>query len=191
MIQHSIRPGFKDGFLLPYHDALEYEKEHPDFDPGELAAFAPEDRFEEFSYASEHVSHDGAISALLACAAALNQAKGILPGSFELQIRWTHDRLAEIWKMRGPCPGLGAALCAFGIEYGTFVAREIEAKLGDNADPWPLVEKMFRNPKSLLSKESTRLIGSTIKQKWESLANERRTLQEGIGVTGLGSGLFC
>jgi hypothetical protein len=64
MIQHSIRPGFKDGFLLPYHDALEYEKEHPDFDPSVITAFAPEDRFGEFSYASEHVTHDGAISSL-------------------------------------------------------------------------------------------------------------------------------
>lgn len=176
MIQHSIRPDFKDGFLLPYHEALDYEKEHPDFDPAELTAFAPEDRFEEFSYATEHVSHDGGISALLACAAALNKAKEILPGDFDIQIKWVHDRLAEIWKMRGPCPGLGAALCAFGIEYGTFVAREIEAKVGDNEDPWPLVEKIFRNPKGLLSKESVRLIGSTIKQKWESLANERKSL---------------
>ena len=32
MVHHSIRDDFKDGFLLPYHEALEYQKEHPDFD---------------------------------------------------------------------------------------------------------------------------------------------------------------
>jgi hypothetical protein len=34
-------------------------------------------------------------------------------------------------------------LCAFGIELGTFVAREIETKTGDNQNPWPIVEKAF------------------------------------------------
>jgi ATP-dependent exoDNAse (exonuclease V) alpha subunit len=176
MIQHSIRPGFKDGFLLPYYDALEYGKEHVDFDPVSITAFAPEDRFEEFSYASELVTHDGAIASLLACAAALNRAKAILPGSFDLQLKWIHNRLDEIWKMRGPCPGLGAALCAFGIEFGTFVARELETKIGNNEDPWPVVEKMFQNPPSVLSKESAKHIGSTSREKWKSLPAERKAL---------------
>ena len=49
MIQHSIRPGFSDGFLLPYHDALEFAMENPDFNPSEIAAIAPNDAFSEFS----------------------------------------------------------------------------------------------------------------------------------------------
>ena len=28
-IEHSIRPDFEDGFLLPYHKAIEYLEENP------------------------------------------------------------------------------------------------------------------------------------------------------------------
>jgi hypothetical protein len=176
MVQHSVRPGFKDGFLMPYHELIEYAEKHEDFDPGPLTAFAPRDYFEEFSYATELVSHDAAIEALQACAAALTKAKGFLAGNYEQQVKWLHARLGEIWQMRGPCPGLGAALCAFGLEYGTFVAREIETKLADNEDPWPLVERAFENPKEVLSKESAREFGASLREKWKSLPKERRAL---------------
>jgi hypothetical protein len=78
--------------------------------------------------------------------------------------------------MRGPCPGLGAALCAFGIEYGTFVAREIETKVGDNEDPWPLVEKAFHDPGTVLSKESAKQLGAALREKWKHLAKDRKAL---------------
>ena len=52
MIGHSIRPNCEDGFLLPYHEALEKSRNREEFDPAEVVAFAPEDRFTEFSYAT-------------------------------------------------------------------------------------------------------------------------------------------
>jgi hypothetical protein len=33
VVQHSIRPDFKDGFLLPYHAAIARAAEDPEFDP--------------------------------------------------------------------------------------------------------------------------------------------------------------
>jgi hypothetical protein len=176
MIHHSIRPNFNDGFLLPYDDLVEYLKNHPDFDSASVTAFAPADFFEEFSYASELVTHDAAIEAILNCVGALTRAKGVLPGEYDTPIKWLHARLGELWKMRGPCPGLGAALCAFGIEYGTFVAREIEGKLGDNENPWPVVEKAFQNPNSVLSPESARQFDATVCEKWNRLPQERKVL---------------
>jgi hypothetical protein len=152
MVQHSIRPNFQDGFLLPYHQALELAKQNPDFDPVEIAAFAPGDRIDEFSYATEDVTHDGAIAALLACAVSLQKSiQHHIPGPWEQCLQWIDARLGELWKMRGPCPGLGAALSAFGIELGTFVARDIAAQLGDSEDPWRLVDQVFKNPKAHLS----------------------------------------
>ena len=44
MVQHSIRPDFKDGFLLPYHAAVQKTAEDPGFDPATIAAFTPDDR---------------------------------------------------------------------------------------------------------------------------------------------------
>jgi hypothetical protein len=176
MVQHSIRPGFKNGFLMPCYELIQYAAEHEEFDPSNLTAFAPSDYFDEFSYASELVSHDAAIEALNNCAGALTRAKGVLPGNYGPQIKWLHDRLGELWNMRGPCPGLGPVLGAFGIEYGTFVAREIETKVGDNEDPWPLVEKAFRDPKTVLSKDSAKQLGATLREKWKHLGKDRRAL---------------
>lgn len=176
LVQHSIRPDFKDGFLLPYHEALKFAEINPDFDPAEIAAFAPDDRMGEFSYATEHVTHDGAIASLLACAASLNKAKLFLPGPWGRCLKWIDTQLAQVWKMRGPCPGLGAALCAFGVELGTFVAREIAAKLSENEDPWPLVDCVFRDPKTHLPPELSSQIGSTLQRTWQVLPPERRSL---------------
>lgn len=176
MVQHSIRPDFKDGFLLPYHAALELAASDPSFNPADVVAIVPSDHFWEFSFATEHVSHDGAIASLLACAKALNNAKKHLEGPWDRCLKWIDARLAEIWKMRGPCPGLGAALCAFGVDYGTFVARELETKLGENEDPWPLVDRSFENPKALLSPESAALIGKDLQTAWKRLPKNRRAL---------------
>lgn len=177
MVQHSIRPNFKDGFLLPYHQALELAATDPSFNPAEIAASAPPDRIDEFSYGSEHVTHDGAIAALLACAASLQKAEDFgIAGPWSQCIRWTNDRLAELWKMRGPCPGLGAALYAFGINLGTLVAGEIAAKLGENEDPWPLVDKVLRSPKKHLPPHLLPQVGETLSETWKALAKERRAL---------------
>jgi len=176
MVQHSIRPDFKDGFLLPYHAALKLAEENPDFNPSDITAFAPNDRVVEFSYASEHVTQDGAIAALLACAASLNKAKLYLDGPWDKNLKWINERLSELWKMRGTCPGLGAVLCAFGIELGMFVAWEIAAKVGENEDPWPLVDQVFKNPKANLPSHLSSQIGKTLQETCKVLSKERRNL---------------
>ena len=176
MIQHSIRPDFKDGFLLPYHAAIEKAATDPDFDPTEIAALSPDDRLLEFSHASQHVTHDGAIAALLACATSLQKAKESLPGSWDQCLKWVDHRLGELWEIRGPCPGLGAALSAFGVELGNFVGSTLADKAGENEDPWPIVDKMFKDPKKHLPAELASGVGKTIRDKWARLPDERRAL---------------
>lgn len=75
-------------------------------DPADITAFAPDDRMLEFSHASQHVTHDGALSALLACATSLNKAKGAIEGPWENCLGWIDRRIGELWTMGGPCPGL-------------------------------------------------------------------------------------
>jgi hypothetical protein len=130
MIQHSIRPkgkegadGFTDGFLLPYHRALTYAADKPDFDPASVVAFAPDDRRDEFSHVAEHVSHDGAIGALLACAAALHESAKYLKGPWDRYQKWIDNELGKLWRMRGPCPGLGAAIFRERFTRATIAAR--------------------------------------------------------------------
>lgn len=176
MIQHSIRPDFEDGFLLPYHAAIARAAEDPEFDPAEIAALSPADRLLEFSHASQLVSHDGAIASLLVCAESLRKATGVLPGPWDSCLQWIDARLGELWTARGPCPGLGAALAAFGLESATFVARAIAEKAGDNADPWPLVARMFAEPGRILPAPLAKGIGKTLAAKWSRLPEERRAL---------------
>ncbi len=176
MVQHSIRPDFKDGFLLPYHAAIHKAANDPSFDPSEIAAFAPDDRMIEFSHASQLVTHDGAIAALLACAESLRETKASLPGPWERCLEWIDARVGELWKARGPCPGLAAALSAFGLDSGTFIARILADKAGENADPWPLVTSMFADPAKHLPAELARGVGETLRAKWAKLPDERRAL---------------
>ena len=67
-------------------------------------------------------------------------------------------------------------LSAFGLEFGTFVARALAEKAGDNADPWPLVDKMFADPKKHLPVPLAQSIGKTLCSKWSRLPDERRAL---------------
>ncbi len=174
-VHHSIRPGFADGFLLPYHAILEHAQREPDLDTSRFVAYAPEESWLEFSYGSEHVSHDTAISALLACADALREAAAVLPGDWDAQLRWIDRALNEIWELRGPYPGLGSALTAFGVDGGNFLAYEIAAEMKENEDLWPAVEMAFEDP-TLLGPKLERRITRTLVQMWRALPEERRAL---------------
>ncbi|HEY1938392.1 MAG TPA: hypothetical protein VGJ33_10695 [Candidatus Angelobacter sp.] len=121
MIQHSIRPGYANGFLMPYYELIDYLAEHEDCDASRLTAFAPGDYFDEFSYASELVSHDAAIEALQHCAGVLNRIQKTLPGNYQPQIKWLHDRLAELWKMRGPALDLARHYALLGLSVERFL----------------------------------------------------------------------
>jgi len=175
MVEHSIRGDFSDGFLLPYDEALARAEQDQDFEPAEVVAFAPEDHWLEFSYGSEHVSNDAAIAALVACAGALERAERVLGGSRLKQREWIDARLGELWRMRGPAPGLGAALSAFGIANGNLVAYRLAPLLEENDDPWPLVERMFDAPDAVAPGLSGR-VTETLCRTWKGLEDGRRAL---------------
>lgn len=177
-ISHSIRPDFEDGFLLPYHQALEFAEKHPEkgLDPKDLAVFAPEGRVDQFSYVSEHVSNDSAIEVLVDCKESITKAKEYgLKGPWEKILNWIDDRLNEVWKMRGPCPGLGSALNALGIGLGTFIAKELSDHINENENPWDILEEVFDNPNEFLSSYLASQI-DTFQIVWEVLPEERKEL---------------
>ncbi|MGI8412946.1 MAG: AAA family ATPase [Solirubrobacteraceae bacterium] len=174
-VHHSIRPKFVQGFLLPYHQLLDAANSNPDMDLSPYVAHVPSDHWWEFSYGSEHVTHDAAIAALLVCAEKLREAAKVLPGDFDAALQWIDARLSEVWKLRGPYPGLGAALTAFGLPHGNFLAYDLATVLHENEDPWPAVEAAFDDP-SALRPEARQYLGPTIRDVWKSLPEERRAL---------------
>lgn len=174
-IQHSIRPGFKDGFILPYQEILSSEMQDGSLNLADYAAFVPNELRMEFSYANEHVTTRSAITILIACANTLNKIAQVVGGQWATQLKWINERISETWNLSGPCPGLGSALTAFGIDHGNLLAYELANRLNENEDPWPLVDKTFADPSSL-PPDLAKQISPTMQGKWKQLKDERRAL---------------
>lgn len=182
-VGHSIRNDMLDGFIFPYVEILEKAKEGS-FNPEEYLAFAPDELHESYSYASELLSNDGAVSSLIACNAALQKCKKVLGElfNFEHAIKWIDKELNVLWKKRGAYPGLGSALNAFGFgfgfKYGTLLAYEIELEQEDKNDignPWDRVDEIFNNPNTFKGSTSS-FIKSSLCKSWKSLPEERKSL---------------
>ena len=172
VVAHSIRPSMEDGFLLPYHELL--KKVADDRDLANLAVFVPDEYSLQFSYSSEHVSHDAALALLLSINQAIERFASLVSRNWDGPKSWLNDRLTEVWQARGPCPGLGAALKAFGINEGALLAYDAQSRLGDNENPWPLIDKWLRDPTSY--PEVSSRVGEMMSKKWANLLEERRSL---------------
>lgn len=178
VVGHSIRHDDSgDGFLMPYAQLAEAQERGADVDWSKCLAFSPADRTMEFSYVCEHVSQDGAISALLECRMALEAARKVLPDATQVDkaLRWIDARISELWKLRGPYPGLGAALTAFGVQHGNFLAMHLAGQLKENEDPWPLVDQAMRKPASLPASLAS-LVTADLREAWKRLKPSRLEL---------------
>ena len=179
-VHHSIRPIQDDGFLLPYEELANLADNTDQFDPARTLAYAPEDHWEAFSYGSELVSDDAAIAGLASVLRSLETLKPIVSVNISNAIAWVNGELNRLWRMRGPYPGLGSALTAFGIDRGTLVAFEIEHALRDeksewSQDPWQLIDVALEKPE-LLPTGARQYIGDFTCKLWKTLPEDRRAL---------------
>lgn len=173
MVRHSIRPDFSDGFLLPYHQALEASDEGRNFDPSNVVAFAPEDRFTEFSYATEHVGNDAAIESLQACRAAFLRSAELFNVDTRKQEAWIDAELGRLWKKRGPFPGLGAVLRATGVPMGHFIAQALVEHVGEDGNPWDAMGAVFSDPCAVLPPELACHIDATTAKHWNRILTSK------------------
>lgn len=151
----SIRPDGADGFVLPYQQILALTERDGSIDPSQFVAFAPSEAFDAFSNVAEQVGHDHAIASLLSLADKVRLIARHVPGNWDRRLEWISERLAELWQLRGAFPGLGSALHAFEIHYGTLLAMDLaERHTVDGRwerEPWELVAQAFTEPESVLS----------------------------------------
>ena len=178
MVGHSIRPDLSDGFLMPYHEALGKSQAGDDFDPAEVVALAPEDRFTEFSYATEHVRDDSAIEALLSMRFSLSKCAELMGTDIRKQEEWIDRELGRLWRKRGSFPGMGAVLYATGVPMGNFVARELANQAGDDASPWSLWFSLLDGPGKVLPQELAKGVDGTTALAWKGMPQERRAFLE-------------
>ena len=95
---------------MPYHALLEATEANPTIDVGACVAFAPDDLFDAFSYAAEHLPDDSAIASLLSCAVALRATAEQTEIGVRSALAWIDEEIARLWTARGVYPGLGSAL---------------------------------------------------------------------------------
>jgi hypothetical protein len=131
-------------------------------------ACAPDEARAQFSYASEHVSHGAAITSLVACKAALERASKLFTGPWPQQIAWIDEQINRLWKLSGPCPGLGSALSALEDGFnGTLFALALSATLSETDDPWEITDKTFR--KELPPPPGAPKLSTMLRKRWEHL----------------------
>ena len=176
MVGHSIRNDRKDGFLIPYQEMIEYATDHPDFDIQTICVFADDDYFEEFSYATEHLSYDAVINVLLQIIKVLNIVKNCIEGNWDECIEWSIQRLNEVIKDRGPFPGLGAMISALGVDRGHLLAKEIRAHVDDNSNYESIVCDAFKNPENYFSKRVLDSLNFVVLDTFNNLPPKRKEL---------------
>jgi hypothetical protein len=169
-VSHTVRPTFTDGFLLPYHQLLRSPELRGE-DLSHYVARTPPEYFNEFSYVSELVPHDGAIAALTELARVVDLVADKAEGPWDTIRAWLGDRLADSWKARGPYPGLGPMLAAAGIERGPLLAQQIVDQLRDDEDPWAAVD-------AAISTNHGGLVGRLGRKAWTALRAQPERYQQ-------------
>lgn len=153
MVSHKIRKngekflsddnGIFGGFLFPYAQIIKKiekaetgeEKEKYIKVLQNIVVTVPNDFREEFSYATEHVSHDVAIYMLLKAQKALSSIieSGYVQGNLVECRKWVQEELDFIWRDRPIYPGLGSILAAAGINLPcNVIANEVNEYIQNN-----------------------------------------------------------
>lgn len=175
MIGHSIRDDGKNGFLMPYWEMVEYARSHPEFDINSVTVFAEDDYFDEFSYATEHLSYDAVISVLLQMIRALTIIKNCIPGGWSEKIAWTRARLREVWQDRGIYPGLATMLQTVGFRCCEALAKEIKNRISPDTYEETL-GTCFEHPQKYFSGKVLSVMKSTERRTFLSLSGDRKKL---------------
>lgn len=184
-VGHSLRPqladGSVDGFIFPYQQLAELA-ETEGIDTEELVAFAPNELFESYSYGSELLTDDGAVASLVRCAAVLQRIRGKVEGPWDRALAWIDTELNRLWQARGPFPGLGSALAAFGRQWGlqhaSLIAYDIQLlseRERESKNLWKLLDDAMDRP-GVLPGDSARFLTTNLRAGWRGLNADRRAL---------------
>ena len=176
MIGHSIRNDRKNGFIMPYREMMKYAEEHPDFDISSITVYAEDEYFNEFSYATEHLSYDAVINVLNQAIKALKIIKECIPGNWNECIRWAKEQLRKVWLDRGPFPGLGSMLRAFGFRRGEMIARQIRKNVVDFNSYEDELYNSLKNPKEYYTPLICKNLEKNLVSAFISLPAERKEL---------------
>ena len=150
-IAHSLRGGGHGGLLVPYHEYLastgDPVEDRRRRDLSRELRISPEDGYSvQFSYRSEHVSDDVAVSVLTQAirVVSLIREHGIAKGDWARCEHWLDERLARAWTLRGEYPGIGPVLGAAGLPMATSLVHSLDSTDPSFRDaPWSAVRRVL------------------------------------------------
>ena len=128
------------------------EEAEEDEDLADFAAALPPDEelWTQFSYGSEHVTHQGAAAALWALKHSAQRLAERLEFGAAGALAWIDTELNRIWHARGPYPGLGSALSAFDKSLnGTLFTYALSSLLKEGDDPWEAAHAVLSGSREL------------------------------------------
>jgi hypothetical protein len=173
VVEHSLRADMADGILLPYQQLISLMDEGIDVDMA--LAWAPEGRVVEFSYVTEHLSDDAAIEALTSLQSAADGMRELGVDLPDTGYEWLQDQIERLWQLRGPVPGLPGFLKAIGVQQPYVAARAVMAEVGDDTDPWDLLQAVFADPSCAPSGIRAH-IGALQARIWKKVTPERKAV---------------
>ncbi|MCX5558373.1 AAA family ATPase [Streptomyces sp. NBC_00038] len=173
VVEHSLRADMTDGLLLPYQQLVSLMDEGIDVD--KALAWAPEGRIVEFSYVTEHLSDDAAIEALTSLQSAADGMRELGVDLPDTGYEWLQAQIERLWQLRGPVPGLPGFLKVIGVQQPYVAARAVMAEVGDDTDPWDLLQAVFAEPSCAPSGIRAH-IGALQARIWKKVTPERQAV---------------
>ncbi|MXZ65307.1 MAG: AAA family ATPase [Acidimicrobiaceae bacterium] len=150
-IAHSLRPGGHGGLLVPYHEYLvstgDLGEDRRRRELSRELRISPENGHAiEFSYRSEHVADDVAVSVLTQAirVVQLIREHGIARGDWAGCEDWLDAKLAQAWTLRGQYPGIGPVLRAAGLPMASSLVHSLDSTdPGFRDAPWRAVRRVL------------------------------------------------
>lgn len=161
------------GFRLPYHEYLK-----AGHDPSNILCLVPEGAMLHFSYVAEHVGDDMAVGALerLMQSVQAVKAEGKVAGDWDRHLLWLNEVLSDVWRDRGPFPGIGSVLEYLGCESGTAFQRQILApQLSKGENAWEYLVAILEGRRKCEHKEYQKALKQA-GERWSAYKAPRRKL---------------
>ena len=150
-VTHTLRPGGTGGLLVPYHEYMAPTGD-ADLDAERRSKarelrIVPEDAHTvQFSYRTEHVSDDAAVSALTQAIRVVHLIRehGVAKGNWAACEQWLNEQLDSAWTLRGEHPGLGPVLQAAGLPLAVSLVHHLDSVDSTfRQNPWRAVERIL------------------------------------------------
>ncbi|MBX3358828.1 MAG: ATP-dependent RecD-like DNA helicase [Phycisphaeraceae bacterium] len=161
------------GVRLPYQEYL-----RGGHDSARILCRIPDADTFNFSYVAEHVTDDVAVGALTRLLQSVQAVRddGKVPGDWDASLERLNDMLAEVWRNRGPFPGIGSVLEFLNCPSGTAFQKQVLAPLlakGENS--WEYTLAILDGRRKCEHKEYTKALGEAA-ERWTAFKAPRRNL---------------